>query len=137
MLKDIEMRIYFYVPFIEKDNAKSMGMKWEPHMKLWYLKHIEEDSSERYLKSLNKPKLIYDEYKYVFDKFKYHSFKDNYLSIFYFDDDDEDDKKEVNEYTKLYENADKYFTQIYFVNEHKNEQKQKKINNKELQFIEE
>ena len=125
----IKTKIYFYVPFNKKDDAKAKGMRWNPDMKLWYILYVEEfHDYEDYLK---KPKYIYDKFSHIFNTFKYHSFENDYAQKYC------RDEKDLEEYSKLYDNADKYFTQIYFINEHKNEQKQKKINNKELQFMEE
>lgn len=124
----IQTKIYFYVPFNQKDIAKSKGMRWNPEMKLWYILYIEEFND--YEDNLEIPKNIYNKFTYFFHTFKYNSFVNNYAQQYC------RDEKDAEKYTKLYEHADKYFTQIYYINEHNNEQKKKKINNKELQFVE-
>lgn len=32
----LELRVYFYVRFEDKDIAKSLGCRWDPYRKMWY-----------------------------------------------------------------------------------------------------
>lgn len=35
--KDLAERIYLQVPYVEKDTAKSLGARWDPQKKQWYV----------------------------------------------------------------------------------------------------
>lgn len=35
--KDLSERIYLQVPYVEKDTAKSLGVRWDPQKKQWYV----------------------------------------------------------------------------------------------------
>jgi hypothetical protein len=42
-IKDEKNRVYFKVPFSEKEEAKSLGCNWDPDKKLWYCINLDFD----------------------------------------------------------------------------------------------
>lgn len=42
-----EQRVYYNVPFAQKDEAKKLGMKWDPDKKKWYIVYIHGKSGPK------------------------------------------------------------------------------------------
>lgn len=45
---DGEVRVYVYVPYDEKEEAKKLGARWDPYVKCWYGKPENKELIELY-----------------------------------------------------------------------------------------
>ncbi len=43
---DLAQRVYFHIPFEEKEDAKKMGCRWDPDRKKWYSVDSDEGRSK-------------------------------------------------------------------------------------------
>ena len=46
----IKMRIYLNVPYSEKEEAKSLGARWNPTIKKWYINSTTDELPREFLK---------------------------------------------------------------------------------------
>ncbi len=52
---NVEIDVYFNVPFCDKDKAKAIGMRWNNSLRLWYFRYLdifEEDKEDKTLAKL-------------------------------------------------------------------------------------